>query len=275
MFKFKSLMMTILSLLLPLSNNALADGIAKPWQMGFQQAASPLATAAIETHNFVMFFMFAVLFFVLFLIGYACFKFRANNNPNPSTRTHHVLLEIIWILVPTIIIMVIAVPSVKLIYKQDVIPKTEMTLRVTGYQWYWAYEYPDFDSIAFDSYMIKEEDLKPGDIRLLDVDNEVVLPIETYIDVHVTSGDVIHSFAMPSLGIKTDAVPGRLNQTWIYIEKPGVYYGQCSELCGAYHAFMPIKIRAVSKEEFKKWILVAQQKYAALDSNKQYQIASN
>ncbi|MBL6785169.1 MAG: cytochrome c oxidase subunit II [Rickettsiales bacterium] len=271
----KIFLFSLISLLSILPSTLLANGLAKPWQTGFQTPASPLATAAIETHNFVMFFMFAVLFVVLFLIAYVCIKFKASNNPTPSKRTHHVLIEIIWILIPTLIIMVIAVPSVKLIYKQDVIPKTEMTLKVTGYQWYWAYEYPDYDSISFDSYMIKDEDLKPGDIRLLDVDNEVVLPVETYIDVQITSGDVIHSFAMPSLGIKTDAVPGRLNQTWIYIEKPGVYYGQCSELCGFYHAFMPIKIRAVSKEEFKNWILKAQQKFAASKSNNQLMLALN
>jgi len=171
--------------------------------------------------------------------------------------------------------VLVAIPSVELIYKQEVIPKTEMTLKVTGNQWYWSYEYPDFDSIAFDSYMLKDDELKEGDLRLLEVDNAVVLPVETYIDLHITSSDVMHSFALPSLGVKMDAVPGRLNHSWLYIEKPGVYFGQCSELCGAYHAFMPIKIRAVTKEEFKKWLIIAQQQFTSLDSPNNLHLASN
>jgi cytochrome c oxidase subunit II len=275
MRKIKKLFVTFCASLLTSTTLSFADGVAKPWQMGFQEAASPLATAAIETHNFIMIFMFATLFFVVGLLAYTCFKFRASKNPVPSTRTHHVLLEIIWILVPCIIIVIIAIPSVKLIYQQEIIPKTEMTLKVVGHQWYWSYEYPDYDNIGFDSYMKKDDELEEGDIRLLAVDNEVVLPVETYIDVHITSADVIHAFALPSLGVKMDAVPGRLNHSWIYIEKPGVYYGQCSELCGVYHAFMPIKIRAVTKDEFQRWLVVSQQQFASTPSPTTLALALN
>ncbi|MBT4989706.1 MAG: cytochrome c oxidase subunit II [Rickettsiales bacterium] len=275
MTKTTLLFLSFITSLLIAPGLSMADGIAKPWQMGFQAPASPLASAAIETHNYIMLFMFAVLFFVLILIAYTCYRFKASNNPVPSTRTHHVFLEIIWIVIPTVIIVLVAIPSVELIYKQEVIPKTEMTLKVTGNQWYWSYEYPDFDSIAFDSYMLKDDELKEGDLRLLEVDNAVVLPVETYIDLHITSSDVMHSFALPSLGVKMDAVPGRLNHSWLYIEKPGVYFGQCSELCGAYHAFMPIKIRAVTKEEFKKWLIIAQQQFTSLDSPNNLHLASN
>ena len=242
-----------------------ADGYAKPWQMWFQNTSSDIADLSIDTHNFIMYFMIFILGVVFVSLAYTCIKFRASNNPTPSTTTHNVLIEIIWILVPTLIILIIAVPSVKLIYKQEVLPKTEMTLKVIGRQWYWSYQYPDHGEFEFDSYMKSDEELLPGEPRLLEVDHEVVLPINTNIAIHITSSDVIHSFAIPSLGVKKDAVPGRLNETWVNINKPGTYYGQCSELCGVRHAFMPIKIRAVTKEEFKEWIKFAQDKYAFLN----------
>lgn len=238
-------------------------GQPQDWQLSFQEAASPLAHEIIKTHNFIMYFMVAVIALVLLLLFTVIVKFRAGKNRNPSTTSHNTLLEIIWIVIPVIVVIVIAVPSVKLIFKQEVFPETEMTLKVIGRQWYWSYEYPDHDDLYFDSYMLKDVDLQEGQPRLLEVDNEVVLPTETYITVQMTSSDVIHAWALPALGIKMDAIPGRLNELWTYIEKPGVYYGQCSELCGPYHAFMPIKIRAVPKEEFAEWIELAKEEFAS------------
>jgi cytochrome c oxidase subunit 2 len=164
------------------------------------------------------------------------------------------MLEVFWTLIPTLIIIVMAIPSFKILYLADKIDKIDMTLKVIGRQWYWQYEYPDHGNIYFDSNMIATKDLKPGQIRLLEVDNRIVLPIETNIRLLVTSGDVIHSFSVPSFGIKTDAIPGRTNETWIRILRTGVYYGQCSELCGINHGFMPIAVEAVSKEDFAKWV---------------------
>lgn len=275
MTKIRLFFLSLYTFFFTYSFGVFADGLAKPWQIGFQESASPLATAAIGTHNYIMAFMAVVIVVVLAVLIYACVRFRASKNDSPSTRTHNVLLEIIWIVIPTIIVALIAVPSVKLIYKQETIPQTDMTLKVIGHQWYWSYVYPDFDDISFDSYMKKDDELENGEPRLLAVDNEVVLPVETYIEFQVTSADVIHAFAIPSLGVKIDAVPGRLNNNWAYIEKPGIYYGQCSELCGVYHAFMPIKIRAVTKEEFKKWLIVAQQQFALSDTNNNLTLALN
>lgn len=234
-----------------------------PWQTTFQNPVSPLAKEIIATHNYIMYFMFAVVALVLCLLLYIMIRFRASKNRTPSTTSHNTLLEIIWIAVPIIIVILIAIPSVKLVFKQEKIPQSEMTVKVIGRQWYWSYEYPDHGNIYFDSYMIKPEEQESKELRLLDVDNEVVLPINTYITFQVTSADVIHAFAMPAFGLKIDAVPGRLNEVWTYIEEPGTYYGQCSELCGPYHAFMPIKIRAVSKEEFQEWVEKAKAEFAA------------
>jgi len=259
MSKTKLLLLSILNFFF--AGNSYSAG-AKPWQTGFQESASPAATMIIDTHNFIMMFVWVIVALVLLLLVFTCIKFRAKNNPVPSTTSHHTLLEIIWIVIPTIIVIIIAIPSVKLILKQDTLPKTEMTLKVIGRQWYWSYEYPDHNNIAFDSYMKKDEELLPKDKRLLSTDNKVVLPVETYIKVQITSSDVIHAWAIPALGIKKDAVPGRLNEIWMYIEKPGTYYGQCSELCGILHAFMPIEIKAVSKENFKKWVTKASKEFA-------------
>lgn len=233
---------------------ALADGIPQPWQLNFQPAASPVKEQIDRFHDILLVIITAITFFVLALLTYTCVRFRQKANPVPSKTTHNTLIEIIWTAIPVLILVVIAIPSIRLLYFMDHVEKPDMTLKVIGYQWYWGYVYPDHGDIAFDSYMIKDADLKPGQIRLLDVDNEVVLPVETNIRVLVTAADVIHSWAVPSLGVKKDAVPGRLNETWLRINKPGVYYGQCSELCGTLHGFMPIKIRGVTKEEFAAWV---------------------
>jgi cytochrome c oxidase subunit II len=226
----------------------------KPWQIGFQEAASPIMERFHDLHTILLFIIIAISLFVIVLLIYTCVRFRASRNPIPSKTAHHTLLEIIWTVVPLGIVASIAVPSFQTLYFANKIPEAEMTLKVVGYQWYWGYEYPDHHHIAFDSYIIPDKEIKAGQLRLLEVDNRVVLPVDTVVRVLVTAGDVMHSWAIPSLGIKTDAVPGRVNETWLSIHKPGVYYGQCSELCGINHAFMPIAIEAVTKEAFVAWV---------------------
>ena len=207
---------------------------------------------------------------------YACIRFRASRNPNPSTTTHNVAVEVLWTLVPCLILIVMAVPSFKILYKQDTIPKAEVTVKAIGYQWYWGYEYPD-ENIIFDSYMIEEEDLKPGQPRLLAVDNEVVVPVNKVVKVLITANDVLHAWALPSFGVKRDAMPGRVNETWFKADRVGTYYGQCSELCGIKHAFMPITVRVVTDEEYKTWLDDAKIKFAKeeIETNKKKLLAKN
>ena len=216
----------------------------------------------VSFHNNILLpVIIAISVFVLFLMIYACIRFRASRNPNPSTTTHNVTVEVLWTLIPCLILIVMAVPSFKILYKQDTIPKADVTIKAVGYQWYWGYEYPD-ENIIFDSYMIEEKDLKENQPRLLAVDNEVVVPVNKVVKVLITANDVLHAWALPSFGVKRDAVPGRINETWFKAEKVGTYYGQCSELCGIKHAFMPITVRVVSEEEYAEWLTEAKIKFA-------------
>ena len=234
----------------------------KDWQLGFQEAASESMRDIISFHdNLLLPIIVAISAFVLFLMLYVCVKFRASANPNPSKRTHNVAVEVLWTLIPCLILIVIAVPSFKILYKQDAIPKADLTIKAIGYQWYWGYEYPD-ENLVFDSYMIEEKDLKADQPRLLAVDNEVVVPVGKVVKVLITANDVLHAWALPSFGVKRDAVPGRINETWFKAEKVGTYYGQCSELCGIKHAFMPIAVKVVSEDEYQEWLSEARVKFA-------------
>ena len=200
----------------------------KDWQLGFQNPASDGMRDIVNFHNNLLLpIIIAISVFVLFLMLYACVRFRASANPNPSKRTHNVTVEILWTLIPCLILIVMAVPSFKILYKQDTIPKADLTIKAVGYQWYWGYEYPD-ENIIFDSYMIEEKDLKSDQPRLLSVDNEVVVPVNKVVKVLITANDVLHAWALPAFGVKRDAVPGRINETWFKAEKEGTYYGQCS-----------------------------------------------
>jgi cytochrome c oxidase subunit 2 len=209
----------------------------------------------------------AIVLFVLFLIVYVVLRFNAKANPIPAKFTHNVAIEVIWTVIPIILLVVIAIPSFRLLKLAEHTPTADMTVKVVGSQWFWTYEYPDHDNITFDSYIIQEADLKPGQIRLLEVDNRIVVPQGTTIKFLITAADVIHSFAVPALGLKTDAVPGRTNEAWTKIDKLGVYYGQCSEICGVNHGFMPIAIEVVTKEKFEEWVKQAKEKFAS-NSNK-------
>lgn len=230
-------------------------GAPKDWGIGFQPSASPVKHEMVAFHNdLLMPIITGTTIFVMLLLLYVMIRFNAKANPKPSKTTHNTMLEVVWTLVPVIILVIVVIPSMKLLYLGDKTADAEMTLNIKGYQWYWGYQYPDHGDIEFSAYMVPEKDLKDGQVRLLSTDNPVVLPVDTNIRLLVTANDVIHSFAMPALGVKVDAVPGRTNETWTRIEKPGTYFGQCSEICGINHGFMPIEIKAVSKEDFAKWV---------------------
>lgn len=231
------------------------EAMAKPWQLGFQEAASPVMEQLVWLHDKVLLGMcVAISLFVLALMVYICVRFSRKNNPVPSKTAHNTKLEIIWTTIPILILIGLAIPSLKLHYFMQKDVDAEMTLKVTGYQWYWGYEYPDQGIPAYESRIIPTKDLKPGQHRLLDVDNRLVVPVDTKIKVLLTGSDVIHAFAVPAFGVKRDAVPGRLNETWFKANHTGTFYGQCSELCGVNHGFMPIAIDVVSKEDFAAWV---------------------
>ena len=243
---------------------ALADQ-PKDWSVGFQDAASPTAEKIHDLNTILLVIIVAVVVFVMGLLLYVVWRFSEKRNPKPSKTTHNTLLEVAWTALPVIILVVIAVPSFKLLYFADRAENAEMTIKAIGRQWYWSYEYPDHGDFTFDAYMVAEEDLEEGQPRLLTADNAVVLPVETDIRILVTASDVLHNFAMPAFGLKLDGVPGRINETWVRINKEGTYYGQCSELCGTNHSFMPIMIRAVSKADFEAWVVKAQEEFARVD----------
>ena len=266
MKKIRYLALTLLALITSSITPALANE-PLPWQLGFQPAASPSAQRIHDFHDLLLWIIFAIAIFVLVLLIWVVIRYNAKVNPEPSQFSHNVLIEVLWTVIPVAILIVIAIPSFKVLYYNDSVQNPEMTLKVTGYQWYWGYEYPDHDGISFTAYPVPDDEinLEEGQRRLLSTDNAVVLPIDTNIQILMTGGDVLHSWTVPAFGVKIDAVPGRLNETWVRIEKPGTYFGQCSELCGKDHAFMPIEIKAVPKEEFEAWLEQAKEEFAALD----------
>ena len=239
----------------------------KDWQLGFQKAGSGHMEDIVWFHDYMLLpIITGITVFVLFLVIYACVRFRASRNPVASTTTHNTFIEVIWTLVPCLILIVIAVPSFKVLYEQDEIPPADVTIKAVGYQWYWGYEYPD-ENIIFDSYMIEDKDLQPGQPRLLTVDNEIFVPVNKVVKVLITANDVLHAWALPSFGVKRDAVPGRINETWFKADRTGTFYGQCSELCGVKHAFMPITVNVVSQDEYNNWLIEAKQKFAKEELN--------
>ncbi len=257
----KNLLFCILSLV---SFSAFGKGQPTDWQVGFQEAATLRMQEIIDLHVFVFWIITFISVFVFSLIAYACIKFNSKANKTPSKTTHHPLLEVAWTLIPVVILVVIAIPSFRLLYKQNDFSKIDMTIKATGYTWYWSYEYPDHDGLTFDSLMLTAEELSEDQPRLLTTDNYVVVPTNTNIKVQITAdpAGVIHAWAVPALGVKMDAVPGRLNETYFNIIEPGIYYGQCSELCGQGHGFMPITVKAVSSEEFSSWVESAKEEFA-------------
>ena len=229
------------------------DGQPVPWQVGFQPAASPIMEQIRSFHTYITIISTLIALFVLGLLVYVMARFNERRNPEPSRTTHNTPLEIAWTVVPVLILVAIAIPSFRLLFAQYDFPKPDLTITATGSQWYWTYEYPDH-GITFDSIIVPEADLKEGQPRLLTVDREVVVPVNKNVIVGLKSNDVIHDWALPAFGVKLDAVPGRLQSTWFRAEREGIYYGQCSELCGRNHAFMPIVVRVVSEAEFADWL---------------------
>lgn len=238
----------------------------EPWQMTLQPAATEMMAGLVWFEQYTLWFIVPITIFVALLLAYACWKFRASANPNPSRVTHNTMIEIVWTAVPVLILVALAFPSFQLLNAQYAPPReAELTIKATGNQWYWGYEYQIADApITFDANMLKDADRaalgKEDNVaypRLLAVDNEIVVPVDTVVRVLVTAADVIHAFAMPAFGLKTDAIPGRMNETWFMAAKEGLYYGQCSEICGKDHAFMPIAIRVVSKADYASWATAA------------------
>jgi cytochrome c oxidase subunit II len=238
-------------------------GQATPWQIGLQDPATPVMEEVNWFHNVVLVIVTLITLFVLALLVIVMVRFNARANPTPSRTTHNTLVEVLWTVIPVFILVIIALPSFRILFLQLNTPPADLTIKATGVTWNWKYNYPDNGDFEYDSLMTPESDLKPGQPRLLTVDNELVVPVNKTVRVYVTGFDVIHAFTVPSFGIKVDAIPGRLNETWFKATKEGWYYGQCSELCGKDHAFMPIAVHVVSDAEFNTWVEAAKKKFAA------------
>ena len=255
-------MKSILSLFFIFISFELYGKQATDWQLSFQNPATDLMGSVVSLHNIILIVMALVTLFVLFLLFYVSFRFSAKRNPIPSTTTHNTVVEVLWTAIPIVILVVLAIPSFKLLYQQEKSENYDMTVKVIGHQWYWEYEYPDHGDFYFESYMVQEQDLEEGDLRLLTVDNPLVIPANKNIQILITAGDVLHSWAVPSMGLKTDAVPGRLNETWVNVKEPGIYRGQCSEICGSGHGFMPVVVKVLPEREFMAWANEAKNNYA-------------
>src|SRR5271155_2021356 len=233
-----------------------------PWEIGMQPPATPVKDRLTEFHDELLVIIFLITLFVMGLLLYVIVRFRHERNPVPTRTSHNTVIEMLWTIIPVLILVMIAIPSFKLMYYMDRVPNPDMTIKVTGHQWYWSYEYPDQKGLAFDSNIIQQAALKPGQKRLLDVDNPLVVPVDANIQVLITSTDVIHSWFIPSFGVQEYAMIGRINHSWFNVERPGVYYGECNQICGVNHAFMPIKIVALPKDAFQRWLGEAQKKFA-------------
>ncbi len=253
---------------LSFAGSAHADGFPQPGQIGFEEAVTPIAHEMHVFHNFILLpIITGIVLFVLGLLVYVIVKFNERANPEASRTTHHATLEVAWTVLPVMILVVIAIPSFRLLTHQMVVPEADVTFKAVAKQWYWTYAYPADQGGGFelDSYLKPDDALKPGDLRLLAVDNEAVVPVGKTVRLLVTAADVIHSFTVPSFGIRIDAVPGRMNETWFKAERVGTYYGQCSKLCGKDHAYMPIAVKVVSPDDYAAWLAEARKKFAAAD----------
>lgn len=256
--------LALAGVLLLAGGSAFAEEVGQPgpWEFDLQASATPVMDSIMQFHNWLMVIITVITLFVLALLITVVVKFNARANPVPSRTTHNTLIEVAWTLIPVMILVGIAVPSFRLLFEELDIPKADLTVKATGKQWYWSYAYPDNGKFEFDSLLA--QDKQP---RLLGVDNELVVPVNKVVRVQVTGADVIHSFGVPAFGIKIDAIPGRLNETWFKATKTGMFYGQCSELCGRDHAFMPIAVRVVSDQDFAAWVESAKKKFAAVPGN--------
>jgi cytochrome c oxidase subunit II len=241
---------------------AQAVGAPRPWEMGMQRAYGPLKQQEIDLHDLVLVIITVITLFVTGLLLWVMWRYNAKRNPVPSRTAHHTLLEIAWTVIPVLILVVMAIPSFRLVYYEDRTRDADLTVKVTGHQWYWEYSYPDQNNIDFSSYIIPDDQLKPGQLRLLTVDNDLVVPVGKNIRVLETSTDVIHSWFVPALGVQRYAIPGRTIETWFRVDTPGVFYGECNQICGTNHSHMPIVVRAVTPKEFDAWVTEAKTKFS-------------
>ena len=254
---------SILTLVLLLMGSSSWADQPHPWQMNFQQAVTPVMERIVELHNHLLIIITAIAIVVLAALFFTLWKFDAKRHPQPTGTTHNTALEIVWTAVPALIVLLLAFPSIKLLFYMDKTENADMTVKIVGRQWYWHYAYPDKEhSFEFDSVMVATKDLKPNQLRLLEVDHPMVVPVDTTVRLLFTADDVLHSWTVPAFGVKHDTVPGRLKEAWIRVSKEGTYYGQCSEICGSGHGYMPIKVKVVSKDEYKQWLEAARKQFA-------------
>ena len=258
---------TICALMAGLGAVWAGDGKPSDWQMNFQQSATPVMDDIVRFHTGLLYTIVAIAGFVLVLLLIVIVRFNARSNPTPSRTTHNTTLEVAWTVIPVVILVAIAVPSFRLLFLQLNTPQADITVKDTGKQWFWTYSYPDNGKFEFDSVLIRDvTKLRADQPRLLGVDNEMVVPVNKTVRVITTGAEVIHAFAVPSFGVKIDSIPGRINETWFKATREGIYYGQCSELCGKDHSAMPIAVRVVSDQAFATWVEEAKRKWARDDS---------
>ena len=243
-------------------------GLSENWQLSFQEPATDLMSDIISFHSYILMpIITGISILVLFLLLYIAFRFNSSRNQIASTTTHNAVVEILWTVIPVVLLIIIAIPSFRLLYVSETIPKADLTIKAIGNQWYWSYEYPDYGDIVFDANMLNDDELSDPKLRLLETDTQIVVPINKVVKLQITSNDVLHAWTIPAFGVKMDAVPGRLNETWFKANREGIFYGQCSELCGPKHAFMPINVKVVSETEFEDWIDFATEEYASVKIN--------
>jgi len=259
--------LSLIAVLAGFQSASAADNLPQNWQIDMPEAATPVMEGMRDFHTLLMVIITAITLFVLGLLLWVMYRYRESANPVPSKVSHNTIVEVLWTIVPVLILVVIAIPSFRLLYQQYSFPKADVTIKVTGKQWYWSYEYPDYKNVAFDAYPVDEKDLKPGQVPLLATDNEIVVPVNKVVHALVTSGDVTHQWIVLGFGTRVDAIPGRVNRTWFQATKIGTYYGECSQLCGQGHPYMPINVKVVSEADFNKWIQ-AKQQTAALEGSR-------
>ena len=274
----KYLSLIFIALFSFLSNASSTETLPKDWQLGFSAPATELMSDVIAFHSYILMpIITGISILVLALLLYIAYRYNSNRNQIASTTTHNTVIEVLWTVIPVILLVIIAIPSFRILYTAETIPKADLTIKAIGNQWYWSYEYPDYDDFSFDANMLQDEELSDPSLRLLETDTQIVVPVNKVVKLLITSNDVLHAWTIPAFAVKKDAVPGRLNETWFKAEKTGTYYGQCSELCGPKHAFMPINVKVVSQDEFDNWLNFAKEEYASSKTNfnQTFQVAKN
>lgn len=274
MKKIAFALIAVLTIVMTFGAYDVLAGQPLPGQLNFQEPATDLKEQVWDFHNLLLVITTGITLFVLGLLLYVMVRFRKSKNPVPARFSHNTFIEIIWTLIPVIILVVIAIPSFRLLYDHNQVEDADMTINVSGYQWYWGYEYPDHGGFSFLSYMVPDEDLEEGQPRLLQTDTEMVVPVDTKIRLIITGKDVIHAWAVPAFGVKKDAVPGHFNEIWFEANRTGKFYGQCSEICGTGHGFMPITVNVVTQEEFDAWVEQAKEEYSSFEDKNAPQFAA-